>query len=57
VLTQVRLGPLSAQAVRTLRHLKDFFGVVFDIRMERDSQTVFLSCVGTGLKNVARKTN
>mmetsp|Transcript_17590 Transcript_17590/g.30185 ORF Transcript_17590/g.30185 Transcript_17590/m.30185 type:complete len:382 (+) Transcript_17590:112-1257(+) len=53
---QVRLGPLTAQAVRTLRHLKEFFGVVFDIRTEPESKTVFLSCVGSGLKNVARKT-
>ncbi len=54
---QVRLGPLTTQAVLTLRHLKEFFGVVFDMRTEKESQTVFMSCVGVGLRNVARKTN
>ncbi|KAL6764647.1 RNA 3'-terminal phosphate cyclase domain-containing protein [Haematococcus lacustris] len=53
---EVRLGPLTTQAVRTLRLLRDFAGVTFNIRTERDSQTVFLSCIGAGLKNLARKT-
>lgn len=56
VCAQVRLGPLTANAIHTLRHLKDFFGVVFNIRTEPASQTLFLSCVGVGYKNVARKT-
>jgi RNA 3'-terminal phosphate cyclase-like protein len=56
VIEQVRLGPLTSQAVHTLRLLREFFGTVFDIRTERSSGTLFLSCVGAGLKNTARKT-
>lgn len=53
---QLRLGPLTPQAVRVLRHIKDFFGVQFSMRTEQASQTVFMSCIGAGLKNLARKT-
>jgi RNA 3'-terminal phosphate cyclase-like protein len=51
----VRLGLLTPYAVQMLRHLKDFFGVVFNIKTENESQTIFLSCLGAGLKNVARR--
>ena len=50
-----RLGPLTPHAVRTLRHLKDFFGTVFDMRAEKESRTIFLTCLGMGMKNIARK--
>ena len=53
--SKVRLGPLTPHAVRTLRHLKSFFGVQFSIKPEASSNTVFLSCVGAGIRNVARK--
>lgn len=52
---EVRLGPLTPHAVRTLRHIKDFFGVVFSIRPEQESQTIFLSCIGSGLKNLSKR--
>jgi RNA 3'-terminal phosphate cyclase-like protein len=48
--------PLTARrAVKTLRHIRDFFQVQFNIRPERESQTIFLSCIGTGLKNISKK--
>jgi len=53
---ELRLGPLTPAAVRTLRHIKDFLGVTFAIRTESASQTVFMSCIGSGLRNLARKT-
>lgn len=51
----VRLGALTGHTVKTLRHLKDFMGVTFDVKTDAASSTVFLSCVGYGLKNMARK--
>jgi RNA 3'-terminal phosphate cyclase-like protein len=41
--------------VKTLRVIKAFFGVTFDIRPEPDSGTVFLSTVGAGIRNIARR--
>lgn len=55
LLSEVRFGPLTPQAVDTLRLIRDFFGVVFNVRPEKEHGTVFLSCIGVGMKNVARK--
>ncbi|GAX85703.1 hypothetical protein CEUSTIGMA_g13117.t1 [Chlamydomonas eustigma] len=52
---QVRLGPLTPQAVRTLRTLRDFFGVTFNMKAERESKTIFLTCIGAGIKNTSKK--
>lgn len=54
-IAQARLSPLSPQAVLTLRHLKDFFGVQFNVRPEASSRTIFLSCIGAGLRNLSKK--
>ncbi|GLC44223.1 hypothetical protein PLESTB_000754400 [Pleodorina starrii] len=51
----VRLGPLTPHAVRTLRHLRDFFGVTFSLRAERSSGTIFATCVGANVRNVSRR--
>lgn len=52
---QVRLGPLTPYAVHTLRHIRDFLNVQFSMRTEQQSGTIFLSCIGAGLKNINRK--
>ncbi|WIA28864.1 hypothetical protein OEZ86_011390 [Tetradesmus obliquus] len=54
-MNQVRLGPLTPYAVRTLRHIRDFLNVQFSMRTEQQSGTIFLSCIGAGLKNINRK--
>jgi RNA 3'-terminal phosphate cyclase-like protein len=54
-LQAVRLGPLTPPAVRALRDLRDFLGVVYAMRPEPKSRTVVLSCVGAGLANANRK--
>lgn len=54
---QVRLGPLTPSAVRVLRHVRDFLKVQFELEAEEDSRTIFGTCVGAGLKNLARKTD
>lgn len=51
---EVRLGLLTPYAVSTLRHLKAFFGVNFSIKPEKDSQTIFLSCIGAGVRNTSK---
>ncbi len=54
-ISEVRLGPLSPYAVQTLRLIKDFFHVQFAVRPEPASETIFLSCVGAGLKNKSKR--
>jgi len=54
-LSKVRLGKLTPRAVKTLRVIKAFFGVTFNIQPEPDSGTVFLSTVGCGIRNIARR--
>ncbi|KXZ50132.1 hypothetical protein GPECTOR_17g1005 [Gonium pectorale] len=51
----LRLGPLTPHAVRTLRHIRDFFGVTFSLRTERTSNTLFATCVGANVRNVSRR--
>ena len=55
-LSTVRLGPLTPHAVRTLRHLRDFFGVTFNVAPDAGSQTIFLSCVGAGVRNISKRS-
>ncbi len=50
-INEVRLGPLTPYAVKTLRHLKEFMGVQFSVRPENSSGTIFLSCIGAGVAN------
>ncbi|GBG72172.1 hypothetical protein CBR_g11105 [Chara braunii] len=53
--SKVRLGRLSPNAIRTLRTIKEFLGVQFNIQAEPSTGTVMLSCVGSGCKNLSRK--
>ena len=53
-INEVRVGPLTPYAVRTLRCLKEMLGVTFSIKAEPDSETVFLACIGAGIKNNAK---
>ena len=52
---QVRLGPLTPHAVRTLRTLRDFLGITFSLKAETESRTIFLTCIGSGTKNMSKK--
>jgi RNA 3'-terminal phosphate cyclase-like protein len=52
---KVRLGPLVMRSVHTLRHLKDFFNVEFDIKTDDKNNAVTLLCIGSGLRNTSRK--
>jgi len=51
----VRFGCLTPYSMHTLRHIRDFFGVTFKIKADDKSDTVLLSCMGTGQHNMNRK--
>jgi RNA 3'-terminal phosphate cyclase-like protein len=51
---RVRLGPLTRHAAACLRAARDVLGVTFALQPERESRTVFASCVGAGVRNRAR---
>ncbi|ESQ38703.1 hypothetical protein EUTSA_v10028736mg [Eutrema salsugineum] len=53
--SKVRVGTLSPNGVVTLRNLKEFLGAKFVIRPDPLTGTVILTCVGSGLPNLARK--
>lgn len=54
---RVRLSRLSPAAAQMLRHIRDFLGVVFQIREDQgDGKSVVLSCLGAGITNTARRT-
>jgi RNA 3'-terminal phosphate cyclase-like protein len=56
LLVQVRFGStLTDQSMELLRLLKGAFGVVFKIREDEASQTLLVSCLGIGYKNMSRK--
>jgi len=56
--SRVRLGKLSQYTVVFLRHIRDFFGVVFHLQEDPDTvtPTVLATCRGLGFTNLARKT-
>ncbi|PIA62506.1 hypothetical protein AQUCO_00200489v1 [Aquilegia coerulea] len=53
--SKVRVGKLSQYGIETLRHIRDFLGVKFVIKPDSATETVLLTCVGCGLKNLSRK--
>ncbi|CAI5465357.1 unnamed protein product [Closterium sp. Yama58-4] len=52
-LCRVRVGPLTPHTVDALRDMRALLGVQFDIRPDETTGTVFLSCIGSGHKNLA----
>lgn len=55
--SKVRVGKLSQYGVETLRNIRDFLNLKFIIKPEPNSQSVFLKCVGYGMKNLSRKVS
>eukprot|EP01018_Ginkgo_biloba_P032082 Gb_01471 [translate_table: standard] len=55
--SKVRVGRLSPYAIKTLRHIKDFLGVQFNIKPDPATGTVILTCIGCGYKNLSRKVS
>mmetsp|Transcript_44224 Transcript_44224/g.70683 ORF Transcript_44224/g.70683 Transcript_44224/m.70683 type:complete len:381 (+) Transcript_44224:73-1215(+) len=53
--SKIRVGKLTNYSVRYLGMLRDFFGIMFKIKVDEETDTVVCSCVGVGYKNLARK--
>eukprot|EP00003_Mantamonas_plastica_P000626 TRINITY_DN1049_c0_g1_i1.p1 TRINITY_DN1049_c0_g1~~TRINITY_DN1049_c0_g1_i1.p1 ORF type:complete len:379 (-),score=97.12 TRINITY_DN1049_c0_g1_i1:1157-2233(-) len=53
--SRIRLGKLSRYTVLHLRQLKDFFGVQFNVKADKETGSVVMSCVGVGYVNLAKK--
>ncbi|RDD45368.1 RNA 3'-terminal phosphate cyclase-like protein [Trichoplax sp. H2] len=57
---KIRTGPLTDYTVAFLRHLKDFFQVMFKIDAltdeESDLQSLVLSCLGINYVNISKKS-
>lgn len=52
--SRLRVGRLSKVGVKWLRIMKKIMGVEFKIDIDSETDSVLLSCVGTGYVNVAR---
>lgn len=53
--SRVRIGLLSDFSVGTLRHLKDFLGVTFQIDTDPADGSLVLACRGVGFKNTSQR--
>ncbi|XP_078148761.1 putative RNA 3'-terminal phosphate cyclase-like protein [Carex rostrata] len=56
-ISKVRVGKLTPYGIETLRNIRDFLGVKFDIKPDPNSGTVLLKCLGSGMKNLSRKVS
>ncbi|XP_057446869.1 probable RNA 3'-terminal phosphate cyclase-like protein isoform X2 [Lotus japonicus] len=54
-ISKVRVGKLSQHGVETLRNIKDFLDVKFILKPDPKTPSVFLQCIGYGMKNLSRK--
>lgn len=52
--SRIRIGTLSQYSIETLRLIKMAFDVEFKVTPDMDSQTVLLSVLGSGYRNMAR---
>lgn len=53
--SKIRLGPLTTNAIKLLRIIRDAFGITFKVREDKSNGTVLLSCLGSGSRNTSRK--
>ena len=56
-ISQLRTGPLTPHSVEILRLIQKFLKIKFKIAPEQQSRTLFLSCIGAGIKNLAKGVN
>ncbi|KAI5603033.1 hypothetical protein POPTR_001G216400v4 [Populus trichocarpa] len=55
--SKIRVGKLIPHGIEVLRLIRDFLGVKFVIKPDPSTGTVILKCVGSGLKNLSRKSS
>ncbi|KAJ2800719.1 hypothetical protein H4R21_003069, partial [Coemansia helicoidea] len=53
---KTRIGKLTPFSIQYLRDIRDFFNTTFKITPDPASNTVMLTCLGTGYINVGKKT-
>lgn len=59
--SKVLLGPLSPYTIEFLRHIRDFFQIMFKIEVQKPSEDerkggdkVLMTCVGVGYSNISK---
>ncbi len=52
---KVRLGKLTPYTIEFLRLLKEFFGIIFKIETDSQTNTVLLTGLGIGFSNLAKR--
>lgn len=58
--SRLEMGPLNNYTVNCLRHIRDFFGVIFKIDVternlnDKKTETCLLTCTGVGFKNLSK---
>lgn len=52
---KVRVGQLGEPGIAILRLVREFFGTVFKVKEDLETDTVLLSCLGTGYRNISRR--
>ncbi|KAJ6778001.1 RNA 3' TERMINAL PHOSPHATE CYCLASE [Salix koriyanagi] len=55
--SKIRVGKLIPHGIEVLRLIREFLGVKFVIKPDPSTGTVILKCVGSGLKNLSRKSS
>ena len=55
--SRIRIGKLTAYTIQYLRHLRDFFDVIFKIKPDPETKTLVLSCLGIGYSNLSKKVS
>jgi RNA 3'-terminal phosphate cyclase-like protein len=55
--SKLRIGKLSEYGIQMLRNIDEFFGVRFKMDTDFKTSTVVLTCVGSGFKNLNKKSN
>ncbi|CDH54147.1 18s rrna biogenesis protein [Lichtheimia corymbifera JMRC:FSU:9682] len=55
--SKIRIGQLTPFTIQYLRDLKAFFGVSYKIKVDEESNTTLMTCVGIGYINHNKKTS
>jgi len=53
--SKIRLGRLTNHTIQLLRHIRDCFGVRFKITSSDEGESLLLTCMGIGFKNLAKR--
>jgi len=53
--SKIRIGKLTQFTINFLQLIDDFFGVRFKIENDTETDTIILTCLGIGFKNISKK--